>query len=149
MPPGLARQGGSLITYLAQDVVFTLRQPSMWITRDIASMRLERQRAGGWPEAEIQAHQTSMRAVYEGLPGAGYFVRVPGMFHGNFTDIAIWTPMASLLGAAGPIDPWRAHDIVNAYTLAFFDRHVDGRPAKLLEGPAGEYPDAVFEWHVP
>ena len=203
IPPGLARQGGSLIAYLAQDVVFTLdqleslnradpnailtgkldlrrvgvfgislggivvgeacqresrlraclvmdaamptdvvraglRQPSMWITRDAASMRLERQRAGGWPEAEIRAHQTSMRAVYEGLSSAGYFVRVPGMFHGNFTDIAIWTPMASLLGAAGPISPQRAHDIVNAYTLAFFDRHVYGRPAKLLEGPAGE-----------
>jgi predicted dienelactone hydrolase len=214
IPPGLARQGGSLIAYLAQDVIFTLdqleslnradpnailtgklnlqrvgvfgislggivageacqreprirgclvmdaamstdvvraglRQPSMWITRDAASMRLERQSAGGWPEVEIQAHQTSMRAVYERLSGAGYFVRVPGMFHGNFTDIAIWTPMASLLGAAGPIDRWRAHDIVNAYTLAFFDRHVYGRPAKLLEGPAGEYPDAVFESRVP
>lgn len=214
IPPGLARQGGSLIAYLAQDVVFTLdqleslnradpnailtgkldlrrvgvfgislggivvgeacqreprlraclvmdapmstdvvraglRQPSMWITRDAASMRLERQRAGGWPEVEIQTHQTSMRAVYEGLSGAGYFVRVPGMFHGNFTDIAIWTPMASLLGAAGPISPHRAHDIVNAYTLAFFDRHVYGRPAKLLEGPAEAYPDAVFESRVP
>jgi predicted dienelactone hydrolase len=214
LPPGLARQGGSLIAYLAQDVVFTLdqleslnradpnailtrkldlrrvgvfgislggivvgeacrreprlraclvmdaamptdvvraglRQPSMWITRDAASMRLERQRAGGWPEVEIQAHQTSMRAVYESLSGAGYFVSVPRMFHGNFTDIAIWTPLASLLGVAGPINPQRAHDIVNAYTLAFFDRHVYGRPAKLLEGPAGEYPDAVFESRVP
>jgi predicted dienelactone hydrolase len=214
LPPGLARQDGGLIAYLAQDVVFTLdqleslnrsdpnailtgkldlrrvgvfgislggivvgeacrreprvraclvmdaamptdvvraglRQPSMWITRDAASMRLERQRAGGWPEVEIQAHQTSMRAAYEGLPGAGYFVRVPGMFHGNFTDIAIWTPMASLLGVAGPINPQRAHDIVNAYTLAFFDRHVYGRPAKLLEGPAEEYPDAVSESRVP
>jgi len=214
MLPGLARRGGSLVAYLAQDVVFTvdqleslnradpnailtgkldlrrigvfgislggivvgeacrrdqrlraclvmdapmptevvqagLRQPSMWITRDVASMRLEQQRSGGWPEVEIQAHQTSMRAVYEGLSGAGYFVRVPGMFHSNFTDIAIWTPMAPLLGVAGPINPQRAHDIVNAYTLAFFDRHVYGRPAKLLEGPAGEYPDVVFESRVP
>ena len=30
-----------------------------------------------------------MRAVYNGLSGPGYFVRVPGMFHSNFTDIAI------------------------------------------------------------
>ena len=56
-----------------------LQQPSMWITRDAAIMRLERQRAGGWPEAEIEAHQATMRAVYESLPGAGYFVQVPGM----------------------------------------------------------------------
>ena len=55
-----------------------LQQPGMWITRDAASRRLERQRAGGWPDAEIEAHQTTMRAVYEGLTGPGHFVRVPG-----------------------------------------------------------------------
>lgn len=111
-----------------------LQQPSMWITRDAASMRLERQRAGGWPDAEIEAHQTTMRTVYEGLSGAGYFVRVPGMFHSNFTDIANWTPLAPQLGLSGPIDGRRAHEIINAYSLAFFDRHLLGRPARILDG---------------
>jgi len=54
------------------------------------------------------------------------------MFHSNFTDIASWTPMASLIGVAGTIDPGRAHDIVNAYSQAFFDRHLLSRPSKLL-----------------
>jgi predicted dienelactone hydrolase len=131
---------------MSTDVVTAgLQQPGMWITRDAASMRLERQRAGGWPDAEIEAHQASMRAVYEGLSGAGYFVRVPGMFHSNFTDIANWTPLASQWGLAGPIDAQRAHDIINAYSLAFFDRHLLGRPAELLDGPAGQYPEAMFE----
>ncbi len=215
IPPGLAQQGTSIITYLAQDVVFTLdqlaalnqadpngmltgkldlqrvgafgislggivvgescrreprlraclmmdapvstgvvraglRQPSMWITRDAESMRLERRRAGGWPEAEIEAHQTSMRAAYEGLPGAGYFVRVPGMFHSNFTDIASWTPLASTIGVAGPMGPGRAHDIVNAYSQAFFDRHLLSRPSKLLEqGSVGPYPEVRLESRRP
>ena len=101
---------------MPSDVVTAgLHQPSMWITRDADSMRLERQRTGGWTEADIEAHQSSMRAVYEGLPGAGYFVRVPGMFHANFTDIASWTPLAAQLGLSGPIDEHRAHDIVNDY----------------------------------
>jgi predicted dienelactone hydrolase len=126
-----------------------LQQPSMWITRDAASMRLERQRAGGWSEAEIDAHQTSMRAVYEGISGAGYFVRVPGMFHTNFTDISIWTPLAPQLGLAGPIDEQRAHDIVNAYSLAFFDRHLLDRPTKLLDWTARQYPEAMFESRRP
>jgi predicted dienelactone hydrolase len=135
---------------MSADVVHAgLRQPGMWITRDAASMRLERQRSGGWSEAEIEAHQTSMRAVYEGLSGAGYFVRVPGMFHSNFTDVATWTPIAEELGLAGPIDPQHAHDIVNAYSLAFFDRHVRGRRSELLDGPAKQYPDAVFETRAP
>ena len=126
-----------------------LEQPSLWITRDAASMRLERQRAGGWPDAEIETHQTSMRAVYEGLSGAGYFVRVPGMFHSNFTDIASWTPLARVLGLAGPIDKGRAHGIVNAYSLAFFDRHLLGRPATLLDGASRAYPEVLFESRRP
>jgi predicted dienelactone hydrolase len=135
---------------MSTDVVKAgLQQPSMWITRDAASMRLERQRAGGWPEAEIQAHQTSMRAVYESLPGAGYFVRVPGMFHSNFTDIPNWSPLVSKLGLTGPMDGQRAHSIVSAYSLAFFDRHLLGHPANLLDGPEKQYPDVLFESRRP
>ena len=126
-----------------------LQQPSMWITRDADGMRLERQRAGGWPEVEIEAHQTSMRAVYEGLSGAGYFVRIPGTFHFNFTDIPIWTPLAPQLGLAGPIDAQRAYDMINAYSLAFFDRHLLGRPAELLDGPVRQYPEVMFESRRP
>lgn len=135
---------------MSTDVVHAgLRQPSMWITRDAASMRLERQRAGGWSEAEIEAHQTTMRAVYEGLAGPGYFVRVPGMFHGNFLDMPNWTPLASRLGLTGSIDGQLGHDIVNAYSKAFFDRHLLGRQAKLLDGPAEQYPDVLFESRRP
>lgn len=135
---------------MTSDVVKAgLRQPSMWITRDADSMRLERQRTGGWTEADIEAHQTSMRAVYEGLPGAGYFMRVPGMFHANFTDIASWTPLAAQLGLSGPIGEHRAHEIVNAYSLAFFDRHLLGRPARILDGPASQYPEVLFEARRP
>jgi predicted dienelactone hydrolase len=126
-----------------------LQQPAMWITRDAASMRLERQRAGGWPDAEIEAHQSTMRAVYEGLSGDRYFVRVPGMFHSNFTDIASWTPLSRLLGLSGPIDEQRAHDIVNAYSLAFFDRHLLSRPATLLDAAAKQYPEVLFESRRP
>lgn len=126
-----------------------LQQPAMWITRDAASMRLERQRAGGWPEAEIEAHQSSARAVYEGLSGAGYFVRVPGTFHSDFTDTATWTPLASKLGLTGPVGGRHAHEIINAYSLAFFDRHLLGRPAKLLDGPSRRYPDVLFESRRP
>ena len=133
----------------ADVVAAGLTKPSLWITRDAASMRLERQRSGGWPEAEIDAHQTSMHAVYEALPGSGYFVRVPGTFHLNFTDAPKWTPLASWLNLIGPIDGQRAHDIINAYSLAFFDRHLAGRPAKLLDGPAERYPEVLFESRAP
>lgn len=58
-------------------------KPGRWVTSDAASMRLDRQRSGGWSEAEIDAHLPSMRAAYNPLPGAGYFVQVPGTLHRN------------------------------------------------------------------
>ena len=72
-----------------------------------------------------------------------------GSNYESFTDIANWTPIAEWLGLAGPIDPKRAHDIVNAYSLAFFDRHVNGRPAKLLDGSSTQFTEVVFESRVP
>lgn len=127
-----------------------LRQPSMWITRDADTMRLERQRAGGWSEADITQTLTTMRAVFEkSLPGDGYYVQVPGMFHVNFTDTPYFSPLAPQLGFAGPLDAQRAYNIVNAYSLAFFDQHLEGRPAALLDGPAKQYPEVLFETRQP
>jgi pimeloyl-ACP methyl ester carboxylesterase len=122
-----------------------LKQPSMWITRDAETMRLERQRAGGWSEEEIRAHLTSMRAAYESLPVEGYFVQVPGIFHSNFSDIPAWSPLVRWLGAAGPLDVRQAHDIINAYSVAFFDRHLKRLQVALLDGPAEQYPEVIFE----
>jgi hypothetical protein len=53
------------------------------------------------------------------------------------------------LGLLGPIDAHRVHRIVNAYTLAFFDRHLKGKPAPLLDGPAAQYPEMHFDTRRP
>jgi hypothetical protein len=50
-----------------------------------------------------------------------------------------------MVGLFGPIDADRVHRIVNAYTLAFFDRHLRGLPATLLDGAEAQYPDVRFE----
>jgi predicted dienelactone hydrolase len=131
MPTGVVRDG--------------LQQPTMWITRDAGAMRLERRRAGGWSEADIEEHQTTMRAVYNSLPSDGYFVQVPGMFHLDMTDASLLSPLAPRLGLAGPIDAARVHRIINAYSVAFFDRHLRGRPAPLLDGPSEAFPEVQIE----
>ena len=123
-----------------------LRQPSMWITRDADTMRLERQRSGGWSDADIAQTLNTMLAVFDRTsPGDGYYVQMPGMFHVNFTDVPYWSPLWPLLGVVGPLDAQRGFDIVNAYSLAFFDRHLKGRPSALLDGPPKQYPEVLFE----
>jgi hypothetical protein len=121
-----------------------LRQPAMWITRDAKSMQLER-----WPQADIDQHQRTMRAAFEAVRAEGYFVRVPGMFHANLTDIPYWSPLFPWLGVTGPLDRSRAHDIINAYSLAFFDRHLKGSAQTLLDGPSRLYPEVLVETRQP
>src|SRR5215207_4932806 len=113
------------------------------------AMRIERRKIGGWPEAEIHAELSSNWAVFESLPGDGYFVEVPGMFHSNYTDIPSWSPLWRLVGFAGPIDVQRANSIINAYSLAFFDRHLKSQPATRFDGLRKQYPEVHFETRRP
>lgn len=103
-------------------------QPSMWITRDADTMRRE-----GWIQGDIDQHLRTMRAAFERGPRQSYFVQAPGVFHANLTDVPYFSPLLPWMGVTGTADPKRTHDMVNAYSLAFFDRHLRGRPAPLLD----------------
>ena len=133
--------------YLTTEVVAAgLTQPTMMMTRDAETMRLERQRSGGWSDANIEETLSTMRAVYDRLPGPGYYVEVPGMFHIEMTDAPLFSPLVQLR-MGGPLGIRRVHEIINAYSVAFFDRHLRGRPAPLLDGPSPRYPEVRIESH--
>ena len=87
-----------------------------------------------------------MRAVYERLPGDGYYVQVPGVFHADMTDVPL---LASRVGLSGPVGVQRAHRIINAYSLAFFDRHLKSQPATRFDGLTKQYPEVHFETRRP
>ena len=57
-------------------------------------------------------------------------------------------PMTGL-GISRPIDGPLAHDIVNAHSLAFFDRHLRMRHEALPGGLAKQYPGVHFESGLP
>jgi hypothetical protein len=131
--------------YMTAEVVAAgLTQPTMWITRDADTMRLEREKSGGWGEAAIEEHLSTMRAVFDRLPGDGYYVEVIGMFHIEMTDVPLFSPVVEL-AVGGPVGARRVHEIINAYSLAFFDRHLRGRPAPLLDGPSPRYPEVRLD----
>lgn len=119
-----------------------LPQPVMLMTRDAATMRLERERSGGWAEKDIALTRDTMRQLYEQAPGAAYYIEIPGMFHVDFLDTPLWLPFGKQLGLTGLIDAQRGFDIVNAYSVAFFDNAIQGQPSPLLAGPSPLYPEA-------
>ena len=119
-----------------------MHQPVMFMTRDAATFRLERETSGGWPNREIAGTIDTMTDMYHQLPGAGYYVQVPGLFHLDFTDASGWSPITRQLGMNGTIAPERAHEIINAYSLAFFEKHLKGTPSELLDGPSNRFDEA-------
>lgn len=121
-----------------------LGQAAMWITRDADTMRLERRRAGGWSEADIEQHQRTMRAAYASQRGPGYYLSLPGLFHLGLTDAPLWSPLLDLVGFMGPLEGRRVFELLDAYSLAFFDRYLKGGPASLLDGPSPLYPELHF-----
>ena len=122
-----------------------LQQPTMWITRDAETMRLERRLSGGWTETDINEHQTTMRSTFEKAHSQAYFIQVPGMFHVNLTDIPYWSPITQQLGVTGPIDKRRAYKIINDYSLAFFEQHLKNKAPAMLDGSSKQYPDVNFQ----
>ena len=131
--------------WMPPDVVAAgLDQPAMWMTRDEASMQRE-----GWAQADIDETLSTMRAVYAGSRNAGYFVTVPGMFHQDFSDGPLLSPLLKPMGLSGPIDPDRARTIVAAYALAFFNRHLRGTDEPLLDGPSSDYPEVQLDTRRP
>jgi hypothetical protein len=131
--------------WVPRDVVAAgLRQPVMWITRDPWTMRRE-----GWDEEEIVEVHATIRATLDRLPGDGYLVLVPGMYHVDFSDGRLLSPLIEEREIAGPIDGRIARTILRDFTSAFFDRHLKGRPARLLEDLSGPPRDFSFERHRP
>ncbi|MEU5261962.1 hypothetical protein [Amycolatopsis sp. NPDC021455] len=134
----------SMDSWMPDPVVTTgLTQPTMWLTRDRDTMRQE-----GWHQDDIDRTLNTMRAVFDRLPADGYLIRIPGMYHADFGDTQLISPLLRPPGFAGPLDGAKAHHIVNSYVLAFFDRYLRGRPAPLLEVTAA-HPDVLFEKHLP
>jgi predicted dienelactone hydrolase len=139
------RLGACLImdVWMPQDVAQSgFSQPGMFITRDANSMRLE-----GWTERDSRLTRDTMRTAYQKLSGAGYYVEIPNTFHLNFTDAPYWSPMTSQLGLTGLINGQRGFAIINAYSLAFFDKHLKHQPSPLLNGPSQTYPEVRLESH--
>jgi predicted dienelactone hydrolase len=131
--------------FLPADVVADgLRQPVMWISRDAATMQRE-----GWSQSDVEETHSTMRAVFDRLPGPGYVVLVPGMFHTDFSDFPLVSPLLQEAGLSGTVDAPRAVAIVGAYSLAFFDAHLKGVPAPLLDGPSPQFPEVRVEARKP
>ena len=74
----------------------------------------------------------------------GYKLTILGAKHEDFTDRSLYSPIRRLT-ETGTIAPQQAHDIVEAYTLQFFEHYLQGKPATLFATTRSPYKEVQFE----
>lgn len=72
-----------------------------------------------------------------------YDVTIAKTQHGNFSDFVLGRP-----AKPDETDPRRAHAIIIAYTMAFFDKYLRGEPSDLLNTVPSKFPEVTFRRHV-
>ena len=87
--------------------------------------------------AQVARTDSALKAA---STGDWYDVTIAGTNHGSFSDLVMFIP-----GSSPNIEPARGHEIVNALTLAFFDRYLKGAEVPLLNDPAAAYPEVEME----
>jgi len=77
----------------------------------------------------------------------GSWLIIEGSRHGSYSDAPFLPAGAEILRAlvgGTTIEPDRMWRVTSDLLLAFFDRHLNGTPAPLLDGPSPEYPEVQF-----
>jgi predicted dienelactone hydrolase len=78
------------------------------------------------------------------LTGPFTVATIQGTQHYDFTDLPLLTPLAHQIGLKGPLNGPRVVQIINDYSLAFFDQTLKGIPTTLLQGASPSYPELEF-----
>ena len=95
-----------------------------------------------WPTAKNQA--LFDRLGRQSNP-ADRTITILGTDHYDFSDLPALSPLAPQLGLKGPIPGGRVQQIINAYSLAFFDQALKDEPAMLMASPSPAYPEVRFD----
>jgi len=86
---------------------------------------------------------------YKRAESSAYQMKIRGARHVSFGDPCLWGGLFDIIGEGAAIDGERMTKIQNVYTLAFFDKHLKGLAAPLLDGPSPDYPEVVFRSRHP
>jgi predicted dienelactone hydrolase len=107
----------------------------------------------GVPDAIRAAAQENLATIFAldsaaraRATSAWYDVTIARTNHGHFSDLPLFMTLfkdTTLLGAR------RDHEIISAYTLAFFDRYLEGRMSPLLDGTTSPFAEATFRASKP
>jgi hypothetical protein len=81
---------------------------------------------------------------YKRANSDAYQTKIRGARHASFMDAMLCGRLIQSANDEPAIRGERMISIQNVYSLAFFDKHLKGLAAPLLDGPSPDYPEVVF-----
>ena len=96
-------------------------------------------------QADVMKEMSAMtkawdRSLIEHSTNEWYEVTIAKTQHGHFSDFLLFFKRNP-----AELDPRRAHEIITAYTLAFFDKYLRGQNSDLLKAPSERYSEVTFK----
>lgn len=125
---------------VSQPFMFLVESTKAPTVPDVSALSPEKRRFVALEERDFYEQRNSMERH------GGYWLGITGTQHINFTDPPVAPTVGYYLLEAGTIAPVRALRTINAYTVAFFEKHLNHRREPLLEGPSPAYPEVDFAW---
>lgn len=93
-----------------------------------------------WPKPKNMA---LFEQLFGGMSGPVARFTILGTAHYDFTDLPALSPLAPYIGLKGPLNGARVQEIIDVYSLAFFDSVLKGQNAAWETGLEG-FPEVVF-----
>jgi predicted dienelactone hydrolase len=94
-----------------------------------------------WPKPK---NMTLFRDLFDHMGTPVVHLSILGTSHYDFTDLPALSPLAPYIGLKGPLNGKRVQEIIDTYSLAFFDQTLKGIPAELLESTSPAFPEVLF-----
>lgn len=122
---------------------------------------------GNSSDARINEFDRIQQSFVDNLQNDGYEVTILGTEHSSFNDLSFLFPLLANSGielgeledatssdGSGdedfePIDPQLSSQIINDYTVAFFEQYLNGESSSLLaDDMSSPYPEVVFQAYL-
>ncbi len=98
-----------------------------------------------WADRIDSKNNRLFNQFYAKLPQPAPVITLLGTSHFDFSDLPALSPLAPQLGLKGPLNGARVQELINTYSLAFFNQQFKAIPSPLFDGPQPNYPEMRYE----
>ncbi|MEK6222410.1 MAG: hypothetical protein N2D54_09185, partial [Chloroflexota bacterium] len=92
-------------------------------------------------------HYARADKLLKGLDQPGVQFTIEGTKHLDFSSLPLLSPLMVNLGLKGPIDGDRVLEIINTYTLDFFNHYLKSGKLSYLTKAQADYPEVIYGEH--